>query len=126
MEHCDSDYYADGATVHTHGNIQNDIEAKLQHDGNNTKSVCKQNKMEINYGKTTCMNVGNQHSTKNTQPSTGRIRRRKSSLDRTYCTIISSKISLFRQLSTYILNDAQNVLPMVYFTINRLWLKNLG
>ena len=37
MEHCDSIYYADDATVHTHWNIQTEIEAKLQHDGNNTK-----------------------------------------------------------------------------------------
>ena len=61
MEHCDSDYYADDATVHTHGNIQTEIEAKLQHDGNN--------KMEINYDKSTCIIVGTKHSsTKNIQP----------------------------------------------------------
>ena len=40
MEHCNSDYYADDAAVHTHGKmracIQTEIEAKLQHDGNNT------------------------------------------------------------------------------------------
>ena len=52
IEHCDSDYYADDATVHTHGNIQTEIEAKLQHDGKNTKLWYKQNKMEINYDKT--------------------------------------------------------------------------
>ena len=68
MEHCDSDYYADDATVHTHGNIQTEIEAKLQHGGNNTKLWCKQNKMEINYDKTTCMIVGTQHKTKSIQP----------------------------------------------------------
>ena len=28
MEHCNRDYYADDATVHTHGNIQTEIEAK--------------------------------------------------------------------------------------------------
>ena len=28
MEHCNNDYYADDATVHTHGNIQTEIEAK--------------------------------------------------------------------------------------------------
>ena len=64
MKHCDSDYYADDATVHTHGNTPNVIESKLQQDGNNTKLWCKQNKMEINYDKTTCMIVGTQHRTK--------------------------------------------------------------
>ena len=37
MEHCDSDYYADDATVHTAGKTKNDVEAKLQNDGNNAK-----------------------------------------------------------------------------------------
>ena len=65
IEHCDSNYYTDDATVHTYGNIQTEIEAKLQHGGNNTKRWCKQNKMEIKYDKTTCMIVGIKH-TKNT------------------------------------------------------------
>ena len=53
IKHCDSDYYADDATVHTHGSAPNVIESKLQQDGNNTKLWCKQNKIEINYDKTT-------------------------------------------------------------------------
>ena len=61
MKHCDSDYYTDDATVHTHGHTTKVIEPKLQQDGNNTKLCCKQNKMEINYDKTTCMIVGRQH-----------------------------------------------------------------
>ena len=68
MKHCDSDYYADDATVHTHGNTPDVIESKLQQDGNNTNFWCKQNKMEINYDKTTCMIVGTQHRTKNIPP----------------------------------------------------------
>ena len=46
MEHWDSDYYAGDAKVHTHRNIQTEIEVKLQHDGNYTKLWCKQYKME--------------------------------------------------------------------------------
>ena len=64
MKHCDSDYYADDATVHTHESAPNVIESKLQQDGNNTKLWCKQNKMEINYDKTTCMIVGTQQTLK--------------------------------------------------------------
>ena len=54
------------ATVHTHGKTPNVIESKLQQDGNNTKLWCKQNKMEINYDKTTCtcMIEGTQQWTK--------------------------------------------------------------
>ena len=44
------------------------IESKLQQGGNDTKLWCKQNKMEINYDKTTCMIVGTQHRTKNILP----------------------------------------------------------
>ena len=64
VKHCDSGYYADDATVHTHGSAPNVIESKLQQDGNDTKLWCKQNKMVINYDKTTCMIVGTQHRTK--------------------------------------------------------------
>ena len=58
------------ATVHTHGKTPNVIESKLQQDGNNTKLWCKQNKMEINYDKTTCtcMIEGTQQWTKNVLP----------------------------------------------------------
>ena len=44
IEQCDSDYYADDATVHTSGKTKSDIETKLQHDGNKTKQWGKQNK----------------------------------------------------------------------------------
>ena len=64
MKHCNSDYDADDATVHTLGNTQNVTEFKLQQDGNNTKLWCKQIKMGKKYDKTTCMIVGTQHGTK--------------------------------------------------------------
>ena len=57
MKHCDRDYCADDTTVHTHGNTRNVIESKLQQDCND-KPLCKQNRMEIDYDKTTCMIVG--------------------------------------------------------------------
>ena len=40
----DSDYYADDATVHTHGNTPIVIESKLQQDGNYINLWCKENK----------------------------------------------------------------------------------
>ena len=124
-------YYA---TVHTHGNTLNVIESKLQQDGNNTKLWCKQNKMEINYDKTTCMIVGTQHRTKNIPPLNicidgNKIKDvKKQKLLGIYidenlrwtdhidhlCANISSKISLLRQLSTYIPTEAQKMFYQGY------------
>ena len=47
MEHCYSDYYADDAAFHTHGNTPNEIESKLQQDGKNTKLQWKQNGIKL-------------------------------------------------------------------------------
>ena len=52
---CFSDFYDDDATFHTHGKNLNAIEFNLQNDGDDVKSWCRQNKMHINYNKTTCM-----------------------------------------------------------------------
>ena len=51
IEQCDSDYYADDATVHTSGKTKSDVEAKLQHDRNKTKQWDKRNKMNRHYKK---------------------------------------------------------------------------
>ena len=110
-------YCADDATVHTHGNTQNEIASKLQQDGNNTKLSCKQNKMEIiqiNYDKTTCtyMIVGTQHRTKQILPMNICIdgnninRNYLDHIDHLFANI-SSQISLLRQLSIYIPTKAQ-------------------
>ena len=67
IEHCDLDYYADDATVHTRGKTKSDVETKLQHDGNRSKQWGKQNKMNVHYDKTSCMLLGTRHSTQNSQ-----------------------------------------------------------
>ena len=67
MEHCDSDYYADDATVHTTGKTKTHVEAKLQNDGNNAKFWGRQNKMTVHYDKTTCMLIGTRHRTQTSQ-----------------------------------------------------------
>ena len=67
IEQCDSDYYADDATVHTSGKTKSDVEAKLQHDGNKTKQWGKQNKMNMHYEKTSCMLIGTKRSTQHSQ-----------------------------------------------------------
>ena len=67
IEQCDSDYYADGATVHTSDKTKSDVEAKLQHDRNKTKQWGKQNKMNMHYEKTSCMLLETRHSTQHSQ-----------------------------------------------------------
>ena len=144
MKYFDSDYYADDATVHTHGSTPNVIESKLQQDGNNTKLWCKQNKMEINYDKILCMIVRTQHRTKNTISlnicidgnKINDVKKQKllgiyinenlrwtDDIDH-LCANISSKISLLRQLSTYIPTEAQKmfyqgyILPLIDYVLS--------
>ena len=51
IDHCDSDHYADDATVHTSGKTKSDVENNLQHDYNRSKQWGKQNKMNVHYDK---------------------------------------------------------------------------
>ena len=67
IEQCDSDYYADDAKVHTSGKTKDDVEAKLQNNGNKTKQWGKQNKMNMHYEKTSCLLIGTRHSTQHSQ-----------------------------------------------------------
>ena len=139
IEHCDSDYYADDATVHTRGKTKSDVETKLQHDGNRSKQWGKQNKMNVHYDKTSCMLLGTRHSTQNSQEMNiyidgNKIKNvTKQKLLGIYidenlqwsdhidylCSTISSKISLLKQLSLYIPVEAQKlyyqgyILPLI-------------
>ena len=63
-DHCDSDYYADNATVHTSGKTKFDVETNLQHDDNRSKQWGKQNKMNVQYDKKILYAIRNktQHS----------------------------------------------------------------
>ena len=56
--HCKSDLYADDATVHYTGKNVSNIEHNLLCDFKNAIDWSKPNKMNIHYGKTTCMLVG--------------------------------------------------------------------
>ena len=55
FEYCLSDFYADDATVHTNDKNIDTIEHKLQTELGNANIWSKQNKLPLNYGKTTCM-----------------------------------------------------------------------
>ena len=139
IEQCDSDYYADDATVHTSGKTKSDVEAKLQHDGNKTKQWGKQNKMNMHYEKTSFMLIGTKRRTHHSQElgiyiDDNKIKNvTKQKLLGIYidenlqwsdhidylCSTISSKISLLKQLSLYIPVEAQKlyyqgyILPLI-------------
>ena len=56
--HCKSDLLADDATVHATGKNEINIEHNLLCDFENAIDWSKPNKMNIHYGKTTCLLVG--------------------------------------------------------------------
>ena len=58
FEYCMSDFYADDASVHTNDKDINIIEHKLQTELDNASTWSKQNKLPLNYNKTTCMVLG--------------------------------------------------------------------
>ena len=58
FDFCLSDFYADDGTVHTHDKNVETVEIKLQGDLNNAKHWSEENKLPLNYNKTTCMTIG--------------------------------------------------------------------
>ena len=134
MEHCDTDYYADDTTVHTNGENEIAVQAKLQLDARNAELWSKQNKMHLNYDKTTCMLIGTRYRTQNSQQLNIYIDNNKiksvnkqkllgiyidENLLWSYhidylCSNISSKISLLKQLSSYIPFEAQKMFYQGY------------
>ena len=134
MEHCDTDYYADDTTVHTNGENEIAVQAKLQLDARNAELWSKQNKMHLNYNKTTCMLIGTRYRTPNSQQLNIYIDNNKiNSVNKQkllgiyidenllwsdhidyLCSNISSKISLLKQLSSYIPFEAQKMFYQGY------------
>ena len=56
-EQCNIDFFADDATLHMHGNQNNETEYKQKCDCENTKIWPKWNKIYTNYDKTTSMTI---------------------------------------------------------------------
>ena len=120
-----SDFYADDATVHTHSNSFATIECNLQTDGDKVKTWGKQNKMHIHYIKTSCMVLGSRHRLHDLPPLNLKIdghdiinvsqqkllgllideKLMWSAHIDNLCSALSSKISLLRQLATYVSTD---------------------
>ena len=114
--------YADDTTIHTHGNDIDAIEEDLQGEFGNTKTWGKINKMSVHMTKTTCMLVGARKRLNDSRPlniiaddvNIQSVSKQKllgvyidehlsgsAHIDH-LCSLISSKISLLRQLATYV------------------------
>ena len=145
MEYCDIDLFADDATFHANGKTKSEVEPKLQTDGNNSKSWAKHHKMQIHYDKTSCMTLGSRHRTQNKASKLditidgNEIKQvDKQKLLGVYidenllwtthidylCSTISTKISLLKQLSTYVPVKVQKlfyqgyILPLIDYGSN--------
>lgn len=124
-----SDLYADDTTIHTHSKDINVIEDDLQSEFENTQNWGKENNMDIHMNKTTCMLVGSRQRLSrsrslNIQANDATIQCvSKQKLLGIYidenlswtahidhlCAIISSKISLLRQLAIYVPTHVQKL-----------------
>ena len=129
IKKCSSDLYADDTTIHTHGNDIDAIEEDLQGEFGNTKTWGKINKMSVHMTKTTCMLVSARKRLNDSRPlniiaddvNIQSVSKQKllgvyiderlswsAHIDH-LCSIISSKISLLRQLATYVPTHIQKV-----------------
>ena len=63
MNHCEADFFADDTTLYTNSKNIDTIENNLE----NAKLWSDQNKMKINYNKTTCMTVGTKETSKQSE-----------------------------------------------------------
>ena len=128
LNHCLADLYADDNTIHASGKNKPEIEHKLQYDANETEVWSISIKLPIHYGKSTTMTLGIKHkiqqagqlniSIGNTKIYLGRSQKLLGvHIDKTLscnqhidylCSIISSRISLLRQLSYYVPENVQN------------------
>ncbi|MEW8544984.1 MAG: reverse transcriptase family protein [Candidatus Thiodiazotropha sp.] len=127
MKYSFTDFFADDTTFHTHSKCLQTIETRLQNDTDSAKTWCEQNKMHINFDKTTCMTLATRHKLEESQGLLLKLDNHaiknvsKQKLLGIYidekltwsdhidnlCSAISSKISLLRQLSTYVSIDTQ-------------------
>ena len=127
LERCSCVLFADDVTTHTHGKSVDAIEDNLQSEFENTLKWGKENKMQVHLTKTTCMLVGTRHQIHESRPLSIKaedvniqtVSKQKLLgvyIDETLtwnpqiyylCSNISSKISLLRQMATYIPTHAQ-------------------
>ena len=125
LKHCLSDFYADDATFHTSSKCEKSIANNLQDDGNISITWSRKNKMFVHFDKTFYMLLGTRQRLNNShqmniiidncqikQTSEHKLLGIHIDDKLTWttqinhlCSAILSKISLLKQLSTYVTKD---------------------
>ena len=139
LERCSCALFADDETTHTHEKSVDAIEDNLQSEFENTLTWGKENKMQVHLTKTTCMLAGTGNQIHESRPLSIKaedvniqtVSKQKLLgvyIDETLtwnppkdylCSNISSKISLLRQVATYIPTHTQKlyyqgyILPLI-------------
>ena len=139
LKHCLVDLYADDSTVHISGKSKPEIEHKMQADANESDDWSIRNKLPIHYGKSTTMTLGTRYKIREAgllnisigNTSLNSVHSQKLlglHIDETLnwnqhidylCSVISSRISLLKQLSYYVPQNIQKIyyqsyiLPMI-------------
>ena len=144
LKHCLADLYADDSTFHVSGKNKPDIKHKLQSDANETNDWSIQNNLPIHYGKLTTMTLGSRYKIQqagqlNITIEDVQLKPVSSQkllgihIDETLswnshidylCSIISSRITLLKQLSHYVPENVQKlfyqsyILPLIDYGSN--------
>ena len=127
LSYCYFDFFADDATILTNNKMLKTNEENLHSDANSAKVWCKQNKIYINFDKTTYMVLGTQYKLQDAQflnllidaHDVKHVPQQKllglhiddklsftTHIDK-LCSEISPKISFLRKLSTYVSIEVQ-------------------
>ena len=133
LDFCDAVIFADDATIHIIGKTKFEIQPKLQHDGEKSKTWANQHKMELHYNKTTCMAVGTRHKTREAADLIKIGNNKIEQVDKQkllgvfidenllwtahidyLCANISSKVSFLKQLSSYVPLEDQTLFYQGY------------
>ena len=147
LNHCTTDFYADDSTLHISDKNKTQIETKLQSDSDQVTNWSKNNKMPINYNKTTIMTLGSRHNICKSEKININIDNHQIdtvsshkllgvSIDETLswnphidylCSVITSRITLLKQLSFYVPENIQKLfLSELHIAVDRLWLQLMG
>ena len=134
LNHCTADFYADDSTLHISDKNKTQIETKLQSDSDQVTNWSKNNKMPINYNKTTIMTLGSRHNICKSEKININIDNHQIDtvsshkllgvyIDETLswnphidylCSVITSRITLLKQLSFYVPENIQKLFYQSY------------
>ena len=134
LKHCQADFFADDATAHTSNQDIETINTELQSDFSIAVSWSEQNKLPINYDRTTYMILGSKKRVQDEHQLV--LRAENGIIDKVstqrllgifiddhlswtshidhLCSTLSSKISLLKQISAYVPQDIQKLYYQSY------------